>query len=83
MGSDRWEWIAHWLPAVGEQWAHRVTCFADKKNRLDCTLLLCREPGYEEAWVIVTDLPQEQVHGAWYRLRAWIEGGFKDDKRGQ
>jgi len=82
-GSDRWEWIAHWLPAPGTQWTQRVTCFADKKNQLECTLLLCREPGYEEAWVIVTDLPPEQVHGAWYRLRAWIEGGFKDYKRGQ
>ncbi len=82
-GSDRWEWISHWLPAVGEQWAAQVACFADKKNRLECTLLVCREPGYEEAWVIVTDLPPQQVHGAWYRLRAWIEGGFKDYKRGQ
>ena len=25
----------------------------------------------------------QQVQGAWYRLRAWIEGGFKDFKRGQ
>ena len=83
VGSDRWEWISHWLPAVGEQWAARVACFADKKNRLDCTLLVCRESGYEEAWVIVTDLPPQQVHGAWYRLRAWVEGGFKDFKRGQ
>ena len=82
-GSDRWEWISHWLPASGQQWAARVACFADKQTRLDCTLLLCREPGYEEPWVIVTDLPPEQVHGAWYRLRAWIEGGFKDYKRGQ
>jgi hypothetical protein len=82
-GSDRWEWIRQWLPAEGAQWAERVSCFADKKNRLECTLLLCREPGYEEAWVVVTDLPPERVHGAWYRLRAWIEGGFKDDKRGQ
>jgi len=82
-GSERWEWISHWLPAVGEQWAQQVSCFADKQNRLDCTLLICREPGYEEAWVIVTDLPPSQVHGAWYRLRAWIEGGFKDYKRGQ
>lgn len=81
-GSDRWEWIAQWLPAVGEQWAQRVSCFADKPNRLECTLLICREAGYEEAWIIVTDLPPEQVHGAWYRLRAWIEGGFKDFKRG-
>jgi len=82
-GSDRWEWLTHWLPAVGEQWAERVTCFADQKNRLECTLLLCREAGYEEAWAVVTDLPPEQVQGAWYRLRAWIEGGFKDYKRGQ
>lgn len=81
-GSDRWEWISHWLPASGQQWAARVACFADKKTRLDCTLLLCRESGYEEPWVIVTDLPPQQVHAAWYRLRAWIEGGFKDYKRG-
>ena len=76
-GSDRWEWISHWLPASGQQWAARVACFADKKTRLDCTLLLCREPGYEEPWVIVTDLPPQQIHGAWYRLRAWIEGGVR------
>jgi hypothetical protein len=82
-GSSQWEWISHWLPAGGEHWAARVACFADTKNRLDCTLLLCREPGYEQAWVIVTDLLPQQVHGAWYRLRAWIEGGFKDYKRGQ
>jgi len=82
-GSDRWEWIAQWLPPMGEQWAGRVHCFADKPNRLECTLLICREPGYEEAWIIVTDLPPSQVYGAWYRLRAWIEGGFKDFKRGQ
>ena len=83
-GSDRWEWIRHWLPAPGQQWAARVACFADKQTRLeDCTLLLCHEPGYEEPWVIVTDLLPQQTHGAWYRLRAWIEGGFKDYKRGQ
>ncbi len=81
-GSERWEWVSHWLPAVGEQWAGRVTCFAEKKNQLDCTLLLCQQPGYEEAWVVVTDLPASRVQAAWYRLRSWIEGGFKDYKRG-
>jgi len=82
-GSDRWEWLSHWLPAEGCQWAERMRCFADKKTRLECTVLLCREPGYEEAWVVVTDLAPDEVQGAWYRLRAWIEGGFKDYKRGQ
>jgi len=82
-GSDRWEWLSHWLPADGGKFAERMLCFVDKKNRLECTLLLCREPGYEEAWVVVTDLAPQQVHGAWYRLRAWTPGGFKDYKRGQ
>jgi len=82
-GSDRWEWISSWLPPAGQQWGARGACFADKQTRLeDCSLVLCREPGYEEPWVIVTDLPAQQIHGAWYRLRAWIEGGFKDYKRG-
>ena len=30
----------------------------------------------------MTDLDPEQAHIAWYRLRTWIEGGFKDFKRG-
>ena len=47
-GSDRWDWIRNFLPALGQQWAARVACFADKQTRLeDCTLLLCHEPGYE------------------------------------
>jgi hypothetical protein len=62
-GSDRWEWISHWLPTSGQQWAARVACCADKQTRLDCTLLLCQEPGYEEAWAVVTDLPPQQIHG--------------------
>ncbi len=82
-GSKRWEWLSHWLPPLREQWAARMSCFAEAKHRLDCTVLICREPGYEEPWVVVTDLPPEQVQGAWYRLRAWVEGGFKDYKRGQ
>lgn len=81
-GTDCWHWLSQWLPAVGQQWASRVTCFAERKNQLNCTVLLCRESGYEEAWAIVTDLAPEQVQAAWYRLRTWVEGGFKDYKRG-
>src|SRR5436309_4865550 len=36
-GSDCWEWLSHWLPAGGEQWAGRGTCFAGKENRLELT----------------------------------------------
>ena len=81
-GEADFVWIHTWLPAVGQQWSERVECFVQKKSRLNCTLVLCRESGYEEPWVIVTDLAPEQVSGAWYRMRSWIEGGFKDFKRG-
>ncbi len=75
-------WIKQWVPPMGEQWAGRVECFAQKKSRLWCTLVICQQEGYEQPWVIVTDLPPDQVEGAWYRMRYWIEGGFKDIKRG-
>ena len=32
--------------------------------------------------MILTDLPPTAVDVAWYALRAWIECGFKDSKRG-
>ena len=75
-------WLKQWLPPVGEQWAGQVECFAQKQSRLCCTLVLCQQEGYEQPWVIVTDLLPQEVQGAWYRMRYWIEGGFKDFKRG-
>ena len=33
-------------------------------------------------WLIVTDLAPEQATAVWYGMRSWIEGGFKDTKRG-
>src|SRR5438270_5212731 len=75
-------WIKQWLPPMGEQWAGQVECFAQKQSRLCCTLVWCQQEGYEQPWVIVTDLLPTEVQGAWYRMRYWIEGGFKDFKRG-
>ena len=37
---------------------------------------------HEERWFIVTDLLPAQADIAWYAMRAWIECGFKDTKRG-
>jgi hypothetical protein len=67
---------------VGQQWAGRVTCFATKQRQLDCTLLARWDKGYRDPWLIVTDLAPAAADVAWYGLRAWIECGFKDAKRG-
>lgn len=66
----------------GRGWAGRVTCFATKARQLDCTLLARWDHGHTDPWLIVTDLPAAQADVAWYGMRSWIEGGYKDVKRG-
>jgi hypothetical protein len=67
---------------VGQRWAGHVTCFATPARQLSCTLLARWDAGYRDPWLILTDLPPTTVDVAWYALRAWIECGFKDSKRG-
>jgi len=81
-GEPDFDWISRWVPVPGMSWQGRVECFAGKHSRLNATLLMHWEPGYESAWVILTDLEPEQARISWYGLRTWIEGGFKDFKRG-
>ena len=67
---------------VGQSWAGPVTCFATKERQLVCTLLARWDRGYREPWLVVTDLPASAADVAWYGLRAWVECGYKDSKRG-
>lgn len=56
--------------------------WSEKGARLQGTLLVRWEKGYEEAMAVVTDLPEEEVELAWYLMRFWIEDEYKDHKRG-
>jgi hypothetical protein len=67
---------------VGERWCGEVVCFQKPKRRLACTLVACWEAEHQDRWLVLTDLLPEQAQVAWYALRAWIEAGFKDIKRG-
>jgi hypothetical protein len=67
---------------VGQRWAGQVTCFVTPARQLTCTLLARWDAGYRDPWLVLTDLPPTAVDIAWYGLRAWIECGFKDSKRG-
>src|SRR2546423_7784410 len=33
------------------------------------------DEGYEEVWLIVTDLAPAQATALWYGMRSWVEGG--------
>ena len=68
------------LPRPGTHWCGRVVCF---KNRpVACTLLATWTDGHGQPCLVLTDLLPTQADVGWYRLRAWIECGFKDLKRG-
>jgi hypothetical protein len=81
-GTRRFRALATLVNAQRPRWSGCVECFKTKKARLDCTLLAQFNPCYADPWLIVTDLPPEVADVAWYGLRSWIEGGFKDLKRG-
>jgi hypothetical protein len=67
---------------IGQHWSGSVTCFATKPRQVQGTLLARWDRGYTDPWLILTDLPCGATDVAWYALRAWIECGFKDAKRG-
>jgi hypothetical protein len=70
----------HSLPGgVDTRWAQHVICF--QQQSLGCTLLAYQAAGYDERWLVVTDLPPAQAQIGWYSLRVWIECGFKHFKR--
>jgi hypothetical protein len=82
LGETTFEWISRWVPTPGTSWQGEVECFSGKNSRVTGTLLMHWEAGYESAWIILTDLKPEEALVSWYGLRTWIEGGFKEFKRG-
>jgi hypothetical protein len=74
-------WLKCFVPEVGKSWRGVGVAFSSLECRLECTLLARWEEGYEDPWLILTDLPPEASDACWYGLRAWIEQGFKIIKR--
>lgn len=70
------------VPRVDTAWCGPVTCFATRDCQVACTLLARWEAGHADPWLILTDLAPTAATAVWYGLRAWIEQGFKDFKRG-
>jgi hypothetical protein len=81
-GDGKFRSLATAAPAVGTAWCGAVDCFSQQTSRLQCTLLSRWDEGYQDVWLLVTDLAPEQATAVWYGMRSWIEGGFKDTKRG-
>jgi len=81
-GSPRFRPLATVVHRGADGWSGTVECFASSSCRLTCTLVAQWTEPHTDPWLILTDLPAEVAQVAWYGLRAWIECGFKDCKRG-
>jgi len=81
-GWAKFRALKGFAPQVGMRWSGRGTAFATKAAQVECTLLAYWGEGHAEPWLILTDLPPTHGEARWYGLRAWIEQGFKDSKRG-
>src|SRR2546421_1069738 len=80
LGAEKFTWLSTLVPQTGSAWCGLVDCFV--QSTLRCTLLARWDEGYADPWLVLTDLPPEAANVVWYSMRTWIEGGFKDTKRG-
>jgi hypothetical protein len=69
------------VPTTDRRWAGTGTAFKGRGASLDCTLVAWYGDGYQDPWLILTDLPPAACDVAWYGLRTWIEQSFKLIKR--
>jgi hypothetical protein len=65
------------LPGPGQAWVGAGTAFKHRDVRRQGTLVAVWEAGHAEPWLVLTDLPREEVGVLWYGLRVWIELGFR------
>ena len=65
------------VPRPDTAWIGRGTAFSTAAAKRRCTLLAVWYMEQEDPWIILTDLPPEEVGVSWYALRFWIELGFK------
>ncbi len=79
-GQQHWYALKHLLPGPGCYYLGRGHLF--KTDPLKCTLIALWEEGYQEPWLLMSDLTVTGLYGSFYGLRAWIEQGFRTIKSG-
>ena len=79
-GTRAWRPLGEVVAARGEYYASEGVLF--KESRVRCTLAACWRHGYDEPWLLMTDVSAERCEGSFYGLRSWIEQGFRCLKSG-
>lgn len=76
--QNQWQPLADIVPSPGLSWSGQVVCF--KTNPLECTLLARWDFGYQDPWLILTDLEPMSADAIWYGLRPSTECVYRDLK---
>lgn len=82
LGWVRWYSLGQLVPRVGCRFTASGLAYKTAAQPLACTLLACWDDGYEEPWLLLTDLTAVAASPSWYAFRSWIEQGFKVIKSG-
>ncbi len=61
----------------GHIWVGAGKAFSDSHGQLPATLVMIWAAGQKEPWLLLTDLPPDEIDPSWYALRMWIESGFR------
>jgi hypothetical protein len=69
------------VPGPGCGWVGDGIAFKHRPKRIVCTLVVVWGEDQQEPWLLLTDLPPDQVGVSWYGLRTWIALGFRALKR--
>jgi DDE family transposase len=80
-GEVAFEAIGKRVKRTGREWKGKGE-WSEKGERMQGTVFVRWEQGYEEPICVVSDLPASEAKTAWYQLRFWIEDEYKDGKRG-
>jgi hypothetical protein len=64
------------VPGPGCCWVGEGVAYKHAKH-IAATLVVVWDEEQEEPWLLLTDLAPDDVDGAWYGLRVWVELGFR------
>ncbi len=77
-GCTPWQSVGQFVFKEGQQWYGKGVIW--KEHSFAASLAVCWEPGYEEVWIVISDLPPARKLIKMYGWRMRVEATFQDTK---
>jgi hypothetical protein len=77
-GWSDWQGGGQFITREGQQWYGSALIW--KEHSFPASLAVCWEPGYEEVWIVISDLPPARKLIKIYGWRMRVEATFQDTK---